>query len=151
MNLVNDIAVSETYWLSDFESPDTHEVMIKAELVDRLQRMKRFAGVPVRIESGYRTPERNHEVGGEPKSLHMIGQAVDVSCVGHSLVLLMIAAVVAGFQSVIAYEKKNIVHCALGPREQIIAPAKWSYALRLVFPAKKDLVFMYEDVFPERR
>ena len=151
MNLVNDIAVSETYCLSDFESPDTHEVMVRAELIDRLQRMKRFAGIPVRIESGYRTPERNKEVGGEPKSLHMIGQAVDVSCVGHSLALLTIAAVTAGFPSVIAYEKKNIVHCALGPREQIIVPVKWSYALQLAFPAKKDLIFMFEDVFPESR
>ena len=151
MNLINDIAVSETYSLSDFESPDTHEVMIKCELVDRLQRMKRFVGIPVRVESGYRTPEHNKDVGGEEKSFHRIGQAVDISCVGHGLVLLAIAAVLAGFQSVIMYEKKNIVHCALGPREQIIVPARWSYALMHVFPEKKELVYVFENVFPEKR
>lgn len=151
MNQVNDIAVSESYWLTEFESPDTHEVMIKAELVDRLQRMKRTVGLPVRIESGYRTPEYNKALGADPKSSHLIGQEVDVSCVGASLVVLAIAAVLAGFQSVIVDAKENLVHCGLGPREQIIVPAKWSYALRFAFPEKKDLVFMFEDVFPGKR
>ena len=150
MNLVNDIAVSETYYLSEFESPDTHEVMVKCELVDRLQRMKRTVGLPVRIESGYRTPEYNKALGADPKSLHLIGQEVDVSCVGASLVLLAIAAVLAGFQSVIVDADENLVHCGLGPREQIIVPAVWSYTLKNVFPDKQGLVYMYENVFPKK-
>lgn len=39
-----------------------------------------LGGRPIHINSGYRTPEHNREVGGTPGSMHQYGVAADISC-----------------------------------------------------------------------
>ena len=40
---------------------------------------------PIRITSGYRSPEKNAAIGGAKRSQHMLGEAVDLALVkGHS-------------------------------------------------------------------
>lgn len=145
---LNFFKISENFDLNEFASPDTFEVKISAALVNKLQRLRTVIGGPVRITSGYRTPERNKEVGGEMKSLHMIGEAVDVFSPGVSLFVVTAAAIMAGFPCVIAEKGKGIVHCALGPRDQIIVPGEWTHMLKTAFPEKKNLIYWYEKVFP---
>ena len=53
---------------------------IKA-LVDKvLQPLRTAWGKPLVINSGYRCPELNREVGGVPTSQHIKGEAADVAC-----------------------------------------------------------------------
>jgi hypothetical protein len=53
---------------------------VQAALLDLswlLQGVRDAVGVPMRITSGYRTPERNAAVGGSPTSQHVDGTAAD--------------------------------------------------------------------------
>jgi len=55
--------------------PFEHEII---ELIDFTLRMRRLRGMcPYSVTSGLRTPERNGEVGGSPRSLHLIDLARD--------------------------------------------------------------------------
>lgn len=42
-----------------------------------LEAVRAYLGCPIIISSGYRCPELNKAVGGQPKSQHLTGQAVD--------------------------------------------------------------------------
>lgn len=51
------------------------------ELVDTvLQPLRENWGKPMHINSGYRCPELNREVGGKLTSQHLKGEAADVAC-----------------------------------------------------------------------
>lgn len=50
-----------------------------------LEPLRAVLGVPIRVTSGYRSPERNEAVGGSDTSQHMDGTAADLSPVGLSL------------------------------------------------------------------
>lgn len=47
-------------------------------LAHRLQVIRTFFAKPLIINSGFRTPEHNKEVGGASKSLHLQGKAADI-------------------------------------------------------------------------
>ena len=53
---------------------------IKALVEDVLQPLRDSWGGPLFINSGYRCPELNKEVGGAPTSQHTKGEASDVAC-----------------------------------------------------------------------
>lgn len=46
--------------------------------------MARYAGIPLVIISGRRTPEENRRVGGSPNSYHLSGLAFDVAVQGYT-------------------------------------------------------------------
>ncbi len=70
--------ISSHFRLSEFESPDTGEVMVDPLLVYCLEVVRLCWGSPLRISSGYRTPEHNTAVGGLVNSRHLVGKAVDI-------------------------------------------------------------------------
>lgn len=76
--MINDIKISEHFKLSEFQSGDSQEVKIDSELVAKLEKLRERIGQPIRINSGYRTPEHNKAVGGSYNSQHMKGVAVDI-------------------------------------------------------------------------
>jgi hypothetical protein len=131
---INDIRISEEFELWEFESRDTHEVKLFPELVRKVQKVRDLVGPPIKINSGYRTPERNAEVGGVPNSLHCQGKAVDISCSFVSLALLAVAAIWAGFPGVIVYSKYNFLHCDLRDIKCYMVPSEWIEPFRLIFP-----------------
>lgn len=59
---------------------DNETTMLDHRLVQLLDIAREAAGVPFIIESGYRTPEHNKEIGGVPESAHTKGLAVDIRC-----------------------------------------------------------------------
>jgi uncharacterized protein YcbK (DUF882 family) len=145
---LNYFRISDRHWLKDFESPDTHEVMLDEDLVVRLATLEHNLQLKLTIESGYRTPEHNAAVGGADHSLHMKGQAVDVSSSELELKILATAAAEAGFKTVIAYKEKQIVHCALGPQDQVIVPRDWVEDLKSALWGVRPFIYAFEDVFP---
>ena len=62
--------------ITSFEVRDA----IKALVDTVLQPLRDNWGKPLHINSGYRCPELNREVGGKPTSQHLSGQAADVAC-----------------------------------------------------------------------
>tara|TARA_B100001057_G_scaffold501185_1_gene621657 strand:+ start:1364 stop:1717 length:354 start_codon:yes stop_codon:yes gene_type:complete len=66
----------------EFDSPDVKgsgEMMSK-KLLSKLDMIREEFGKPIHINSGYRTETHNLKVGGTPKSSHVKGLAVDISC-----------------------------------------------------------------------
>ncbi len=74
----NGVWISSHFRLSEFESPDTGEVMVDPLLVYCLEVVRLCWGSPLHISSGYRTPEHNAAVGGLANSRHLVGKAVDI-------------------------------------------------------------------------
>lgn len=48
------------------------------ELLEVLDDLREFYGIPIRISSGFRCTELNKLVGGSPTSAHVIGYAADL-------------------------------------------------------------------------
>ena len=48
----------------------------------KLQQIRNYIEKPIYITSGFRSEKLNKEVGGSPKSQHMLGLAVDIVCPG---------------------------------------------------------------------
>lgn len=76
----NDVKVSENFRLYEFESPDTHEVVVDPSLIQKLQELRDRIGKPIHINSAYRTAAHNRAVGGVKDSQHPKGTAADLHC-----------------------------------------------------------------------
>ena len=57
-------------------------MVLKAELLEKLQRLRDLAGRPVIVNSGYRNPAYNKKVGGSSTSRHLMGEAADIRVPG---------------------------------------------------------------------
>lgn len=78
-----DRPVSEHFNLREFRSRDgANQLVLSRVLVDMLQQLRDEVGKPIRINSGYRTPQHNARVGGAEASQHMYGAAADISVDG---------------------------------------------------------------------
>ena len=64
----------------EFDSPDLpgSSVNMKQELLDKLNAAREIAGVPFKINSGFRTVAKNKAEGGKVDSPHLNGWAADV-------------------------------------------------------------------------
>ncbi len=58
--------------------PCCGRLVLWPRLLLALERLRRLAGRPVYVTSGYRCPEHNAEVGGGLNSRHLLGQAADI-------------------------------------------------------------------------
>lgn len=69
--------------LQEFASKDgsefpEHVIENLKRLAQNLQVLRDVMGVPIRINSGYRSQEHNMKVGGAKNSQHMLGIAADI-------------------------------------------------------------------------
>lgn len=81
---------------------------IDSDLVLKLEKLREAVGFKLIITSGYRSEEKNREVGGAKQSLHLEGKAVDISISGISpfgLYQLIKNAFLVGFTGIIVYPK----------------------------------------------
>lgn len=59
------------------------------------------AGIPFAVNSAYRCPEHNVEVGGKATSSHIFGMAMDIACSNSRDRFLIVAALIkAGFNRI---------------------------------------------------
>lgn len=75
--------LTDNFYLSEFESSDgseTPEDVLKnlKELAKQLQVIREFTGLPIKVNSGYRSPDWNEHIGGASKSQHLLGKASDI-------------------------------------------------------------------------
>lgn len=53
-------------------------LLVDARLMDSLEALRALAGVPLHVNSGYRSKKHNKAERGSPKSQHMLGKAADI-------------------------------------------------------------------------
>ena len=71
--------IGQHFKVREFACKDGSQVVfIDDYLVSILDILRNQVGKPVYINSGYRTPTRNKEVGGAKYSYHMRGMAADI-------------------------------------------------------------------------
>ena len=71
--------LSTNFKIKEFKSRSCPVVFVSQELVAVLQAIRSRLGVPINVNSGYRTYEHNKSVGGSKNSAHLIGCAADIS------------------------------------------------------------------------
>lgn len=78
--------ISRNFMVSEFRCKDgSDKILIDVDFVrSKLQDIRDHFGVPVTVNSGYRTESYNKKVGGAKKSYHMKGQAFDIVVKGHT-------------------------------------------------------------------
>lgn len=108
--MLNDIKVSEHFTLREFEDSTTHQVMLDPRLVEKLEALRALVGVPIKVTSGYRTPEHNREVGGAHDSQHELGKAADITWTGIEMTRASALASQVGFTGIGTYPKDGHIH-----------------------------------------
>lgn len=77
--------LTKNFKVREFACSDGSDVIfISMDLVEVLQKIRDHFGKPVNINSAYRTPAKNKQVGGAQHSQHLYGLAADVSISGVS-------------------------------------------------------------------
>lgn len=72
------LPLADNFTLKEFKSPDSDFVLVHPALVALLQTVRDHFGVPVGVNSAYRTREHNASVGGADESKHLLGMAADI-------------------------------------------------------------------------
>ena len=83
LNTDGNVQLARHFKVREFACKDGSQVVfIDSYLVSILDILRNQVGKPVIINSGYRTPTRNKEVGGAKYSYHMRGMAADIRIKG---------------------------------------------------------------------
>ena len=91
------------FHISEFDSPDElgSGAGMSRKFLKMLDEARELAGVPFKINSGYRSVAHNKKVGGLENSSHLIGVAADISCDTSSKRYRILASLIAvGFTRV---------------------------------------------------
>jgi len=92
------------------------------KLIQKLDALKELTSYNLVITSGYRCEEHNTQIGGEWKSAHTRGQAVDLTIQPYTdfsaLRYLFMLAEQVKFHGIGIYPHKRIIHCDVSNRFQ---------------------------------
>jgi uncharacterized protein YcbK (DUF882 family) len=75
--------ITENFSLSEFDCKDGSELPTALlpnvlDLADNLQVLRDYLGVPISINSAYRSLEHNRKIKGSTKSQHLLAKAADI-------------------------------------------------------------------------
>lgn len=98
-------AVSKNFKVKEFRCRDgSDKILIDVDFVkDKLQKIRDHFGVPVTINSAYRTPVYNTKVKGAKASYHLQGRAFDIVVEGHTPQEVARYAQTLGIHGIIQY------------------------------------------------
>ena len=92
IQLNSNAKLSEHFTLGEFTKSNSHPEVYNIPTHEAIANMKRLcqwlevlrerAGTPIRINSGYRSPQLNKKIGGVANSNHLTGCAVDIRVSG---------------------------------------------------------------------
>jgi uncharacterized protein YcbK (DUF882 family) len=88
--------MTKNFLKTEFESKDGAPMPIDVyfnilALADNLQILRDHLHRPIKINSGYRSPEHNRAVGGADESQHVLGKAADIVVEGLTPIEVKIA------------------------------------------------------------
>jgi uncharacterized protein YcbK (DUF882 family) len=99
-----DFKLSRSFTLGELASKDGADIVIvHPALLIGLQALRDVLNKPIRINSGFRSPEHNKAIGGASNSLHTLGLAADVVVEGVTPIHIASIARDLGFGGVKAY------------------------------------------------
>jgi hypothetical protein len=91
------------FTLDEFDSPDEpgSGAKMDAAFLAKLDEARHIAGVPFRINSGYRSEAHNRRVNGSKGSSHLKGLAADISATTSNRRYLVLSALIrVGFRRI---------------------------------------------------
>lgn len=110
MENTNNFQISEHFNLREFECPCCKRVIVNAEMLKKLEWLRRRIKSPLTITSGFRCVHHNRDVGGHTFSLHMQGRAVDLYIPDQKAFTFDVSDIFPGWY----YNKeKKYYHCQL--------------------------------------
>ena len=84
---------------------------IRSLVINLLEPLRRYAGEPIRITSGFRSEALNRLVGGVKTSQHRLGEAADCfTPKGPRFLLRRLLDSGLPFDQAIVYQSKNFIH-----------------------------------------
>lgn len=112
---------------SEFDSPDIPDSgrNMQSSFLRMLNHARQIAGIPFKINSGFRSQEHNKKVGGTETSSHLTGHAADIHCTSSTYRYEIISALLqAGFNRIGIAE--TFIHVDNDPNktQKVI----WTYA-----------------------
>ena len=93
-------------------------IRINETALDKLQALRDQVGAPLIVNSAYRIPDYNRQVGGAKHSMHLQGAAFDISMANHDPVSFEAAARAVGFTGFGFYPRQNFMHIDTGRARQ---------------------------------
>tara|TARA_R100000353_G_scaffold43529_1_gene35017 strand:+ start:44 stop:451 length:408 start_codon:yes stop_codon:yes gene_type:complete len=87
----------------EFASPDVPDSgeFMDSQFLTMLDNAREIAGIPFKINSGWRSIEHNYEVGGKQNSSHIVGKAADLAVKGSRQRWIITEALIqAGFNRI---------------------------------------------------
>ena len=106
--------------LQEFSCKGSGLIAVKQELIEKLDKLREEFGSPIRVTSGYRSPDHNKKIGGHPNSTHTRGEAADITASDLDRLYELCCKY---FKSVGDGRKKGFIHVDL--REDKIR--RWDY------------------------
>lgn len=103
---------------SEFACNCCKQENIDEKLVAKLDLARELAGIPFKINSAYRCPKHNANVGGVKDSSHVGGYAVDVAvpnCSSSARYKMVTAFLVSGFTRIGIYN--SFIHVDIDPNK----------------------------------
>lgn len=94
--------------ISEFDSKDLKGsgTNMNPEFLQMIDQARAVAGIPFKINSGFRTVARNQMAGGKSNSSHLKGMAADIACTDSiSRLKIITAALSVGFRRVGVHSK----------------------------------------------
>lgn len=86
---------------SEFDCPCCHKNFTPIMFIKQLQKARDLAGIPFKINSGYRCEKHNKEVGGVVGSAHTKGMASDIATETSKERLIIVKSLLdAGFERI---------------------------------------------------
>ena len=112
---------------SEFDSPDFPDsgLNMDATFLRMLNHARQIAGIPFRINSGFRTEQHNEKVGGTENSSHLRGFAADIHAPSSTYRYEILSALFkAGFTRIGV--AKSFIHVDADPTKT--QKVVWTYA-----------------------
>jgi uncharacterized protein YcbK (DUF882 family) len=110
--------------IDEFKCPCCGENLISKELVKKLDEARELAGVPFKVNSGYRCEKHNAKIGGSSTSSHLLGLAVDIAVTGSvDRFKILDALLRVGFTRVGV--AKSFIHADIDKGK--VQPVLWTY------------------------
>tara|TARA_R100001082_G_scaffold13518_1_gene6970 strand:+ start:646 stop:1068 length:423 start_codon:yes stop_codon:yes gene_type:complete len=111
----------------------TGKLFVSEPFLDMLQELRTALDRPLRISSGYRSPEHNAKVSSTgTDGPHTTGKAVDILCHGRDAYSLLAVALPLGFKGIGIQQKgplhNRFIHLdVLTTDDGMVRPTIWSY------------------------